>query len=588
MKVPSSIIILLFAVVFFSCNHEQQSPTLVITGKTSPGWSNTVNLRHGSISLAESWSGQTDSRDSIITLQEDGTFHLKVSLDQARLYSFEHQDQKVEFIASPGDSIHIDLTANTVFSGSNSDQNNHLNAMNAEVDKIENYIVSNQRAFFADTLGRYNANIDSLRSAYLSMNDRFKASNELPQEYQQKILKEIEYRSKFYKIIYPAVHEMYTGDTIQIDQSFYDQITTGSFDDPEFLKLNNYVLFLDRYADIMSAGDLRFRNFYDAGIQKIKPKYWAIQGLDAKQDIKDYLTYEHLRKSIGNYGISYLGDIMTNYKDSSKDSELKEELLKMYDEAQKRRSEPDTIVIYRNVNDIQLEAHIFYPEGHKSTDMRPVYAFFHGGGWATGIPEWGYTNCKRYSKKGMVAVSFEYRLIDIHGSNIIDCVQDANSAIVWLRKEAKNLGIDPDKVISAGFSAGGHIAASTAILDQWTIEDPSGFNSIPNAYITHSASYDTTKSNFFRRQSNGDAESISTHHNVKPNLPPSISFHGTRDHLAPINEFTAYRDKMEQMGNDFEYKIFEGIGHFFADPVARAEVAELTDAFLVKLEYIQE
>ncbi|MEL6918538.1 MAG: alpha/beta hydrolase, partial [Bacteroidota bacterium] len=192
-----------------------------------------------------------------------------------------------------------------------------------------------------------------------------------------------------------------------------------------------------------------------------------------------------------------------------------------------------------------------------------------------------------YQEKGMVSVSFEYRLIDIHGSNIIHCIEDAKSAIAWLRKEAASLGIDPDKIVAAGFSAGGHLAASTVMMDHFEISDSDGINAIPNAFITHSATYNTTKGNFFKRQSNGNSESISTFHNAKKGAPPSISFHGTRDHLAPISEFTEYRDKMEQLGNDFEYKIFEGVGHFFNDPQARTEVGALTDSFLVKLGYIE-
>ena len=173
-------------------------------------------------------------------------------------------------------------------------------------------------------------------------------------------------------------------------------------------------------------------------------------------------------------------------------------------------------------------------------------------------------------------------------SQIQDGVRDAKSAIAWTRAEAATLGIDPNKIVAAGFSAGGHLAASTAILDHFEIEDPSGFNDIPNAFIAHSATYDTTKSNFFRRQSNGDAESISTLHNAKKGLPPSISFHGSRDHLARIDEFTEYREKMEALENDFEYRLFEGVGHFFNDPKASEEVAELTDAFLVRLGYLEE
>ena len=587
MKIQYFILSSILAIFFFSCTNNNKPQPVVITGNVVVDWSNNINLRHGTISLAESWSGQTDDRDSIFTVDKDGDFKVKIQLEQPRLYSFSHQQQKVEFIAFPGDSVHIELNADTIFSGSNSNQNNHLNAMNREIEKIQKFVGNNENVFFGATLSRYNAIVDSLKSDYLNTNNHFREKNDLAALYNDKIMNEIEYRTRFYKIVYPAIHEMYTGDTLKINQDYYDEITVGSFDDPKLLAQSNYILFLDRYTDIMSAENLRFRNYYDAGIQKIGPKYKAIQELNSHQEIKDYLMNEHLKKSISNYGITYLGDIISDFKMNCKNPKLKQQVLDMYTESKTRRTDSDTIMIYKRVGDFQLEAHIFKPKGHKRTDKTPVYAFFHGGGWAQGIPEWGYKNCKRYQEKGMVSVSFEYRLIDIHGSNIINCIEDAKSAIAWLRKEANSLGIDADKIVAAGFSAGGHLAASTAILDHLEISDPTGVNGIPNAFITHSATYNTTKSNFFKRQSNGNSESISTFHNIKKGLPPSISFHGTRDHLARISEFTEYRDKMNKLGNDFDYKIFEGIGHFFSDSKASNEVSELTDSFLEKLDYIK-
>ena len=69
-------------------------------------------------------------------------------------------------------------------------------------------------------------------------------------------------------------------------------------------------------------------------------------------------------------------------------------------------------------------------------------------------------------------------------------------------------------------------------------------------------------------------------------MPPSIFFHGTDDHQAPIMEFTKFRDKMNALNNDFDYKIFDNVGHFFNNNEARKQVQELTDSFLKKLGYI--
>jgi acetyl esterase/lipase len=584
MKYQSICLVALFSFLFINCS--PKTPELAtVTGKVSVNWSNKVNLRQGTISLAESWSGQKDHRDSFLPIQEDGTFAVAVPLNEPLLFSISHEQKQVEFILSPNDSLHINLTTDAVFSGTSALENNHITKMNQEIRKIERFITSDEKTFFGASLDRYNQIVDSLESAYLKVHDDFKKDQKLPQVFDEKVNNEIKYRSLFHKIVYPSIHEMYTGDTLAINQQFFDKITEGSFDNPKLLESANYVLFLERYVDIMSAGDLRFRNFYDAGIQKIQPKYDAIKNLKAHQDIKDYLMNEHLKKSISNYGVAYLGGVMSDFQDSCQDQFLKDQVLEIYEKGKKRREQPNEIKVYKTIGDIELEAHIFYPENHQKGDQTSAYVFFHGGGWAVGIPEWGYKNCQRYQDKGMVAISIEYRLLDIHGGNIINCIEDVNSAILWVRQQATELGIDPNKVVAAGFSAGGHLATSTATLDEFTLSE-NGFNSKPNALVVHSASYNTTKSSFFRRQSNGKPESISTFHNAKKRMPPAIFFHGTKDHLAPMPEFTEFRDKMESLNNDFEYKIFQDVGHFFNDPKASEEVRELTDQFLQKLGYI--
>jgi acetyl esterase/lipase len=585
MKFTSFVCLACIAFLLLSCQFENPNQHTVVSGRVKVNWSETINLRQGSISLAESWANQTDHRDSIIPLNANGTFQVHLSLEEPTLYSLAYENYRVDLILSPGDSIHVNFTSDTLFSGSHAKLQKHMDVMVDEITKIQRFVSKNEKKFFAADLSTYHNIVDSLESAYLNKHEEFAKNNTIPKVFDEKIRNEINYRSKFYQIVYPAVHEMYSGEVLDIDDSYFDTIVQGSFNDPKLLELRNYTLFLERYVDIMSAGDLRFRNFYDAGIQKIHPKYTAIKNLSTHQEIKDYLLYEHIRKSISNYGVAYLDTIILEYEQIAENPLLKQKILDLHKKGINRRTQPDSIKMYKTIGNIELEAHIFYPENHSKRDKAPVYAFFHGGGWAVGIPEWGYQNCQWYQEKGMVAISFEYRLIDIHGSNIIDCVKDVNSAILWIRNNANELGIDPNKIVAAGFSAGGHLASATAILDEFTLYE-NGFNSKPNAFIAHSASYDLTKGNFFKRQSDGNPESISNHHHVKKGLPPALFFHGTNDHLAPISEFTAFRDQMELYNNEFEYKIFQNVGHFFNNEKASEEVRELTDQFLQKQGYI--
>ncbi len=568
----------------FSFTSKPKTDSAIITGKVDVNWSNTMKLSNGPISLIDPWIKRLSLGDSIINLEADGTFKIKLPIEKADFYILSHESNEVELFISPNDSLNIDFNSETVVSGKGEKINKHLKSLRDMINANRKYI--NGIDFFTRSPDSINLILDSLEMVYINTHHKFKEQNTGNEIFEQKILADISYRNKLYKIVHPAIFKQKTNKKLPVKNTYYEDVAEGSFNNPELLKSIDYVLFLNDYLNAQSAGKYKYDTYYEAPIERIHPKYAQIQQLEAHQEIKDYIFHEHLNKSMDNYGVAYLEDLMPAFRKDCKNPALVKQIEDRFQKGMERRKKPSTIKVYKKIGNIELEAHIFYPEDFKEGDQRAAYLFFHGGGWAIGIPEWGYSNCEKYSSKGMVAISFEYRLIDIHKSNILDCVRDAKSAILWTRQQAESLGIDPNKIAAAGFSAGGHLAACTAILNEFEETDHSGLSSKPNAIIVHSASYNTLKGDWFARQSAQNPKSISTFHNLDKNLVPSIFFHGTNDHLAPISEFTEFRDKMDALGNDYEYKIFEDVGHFFNDPAASKTVKEMTEAFLVKLGYI--
>ncbi|WP_020694701.1 alpha/beta hydrolase [Reyranella massiliensis] len=102
-----------------------------------------------------------------------------------------------------------------------------------------------------------------------------------------------------------------------------------------------------------------------------------------------------------------------------------------------------------------------YRPAHSVARLLPTVLYFHGGGWAIGSLE-GYDLACRYfcARSGCAVVSVDYRLAPEH--KFPAAIDDGIAAFRWLATEAAGLGLDPDRIVLAGDSAGGTIAAVAA------------------------------------------------------------------------------------------------------------------------------
>ncbi len=126
--------------------------------------------------------------------------------------------------------------------------------------------------------------------------------------------------------------------------------------------------------------------------------------------------------------------------------------------------EPQAKIEYKRVGEKPFYLHVFKPS-QDSAQPRPAIVFFFGGGWSNGSPEQFYSQAKYLSDSGMVAFCADYRVKSRDDSRVIDCVADAQDAILYVRDHAKELQVDPNRIVAAGGSAGGHLAAATATVD---------------------------------------------------------------------------------------------------------------------------
>lgn len=216
--------------------------------------------------------------------------------------------------------------------------------------------------------------------------------------------------------------------------------------------------------------------------------------------------------------------------------------------------EPNRTVAYKLIDERELRLHVFEPVDHKHSDRRSAFVIFHGGGWTGGAPRRTYPFADYFQKLGMVAISVEYRLLRMDSAEtVFDCVKDGRSAIRYLRQHAEEFGIDPHKIAVAGCSAGGHVAAGTALFHNVNEEsDDINVSSVPNALVLYYPVIDTSPHGYGQKKIGNSWQQLSPVHHIRADLPPTIVFHGTADTVTPYGGAAAFREQMLDAGNHCE------------------------------------
>jgi len=227
---------------------------------------------------------------------------------------------------------------------------------------------------------------------------------------------------------------------------------------------------------------------------------------------------------------------------------------------------------------------LYLPRQDESDGPLPLIIWVHGGAWRAGSKG----NCRsvRFLKQGYAAASINYRLSQhaIFPAQIEDC----KAAIRFIRANAGEYNIDPDRIGVWGSSAGGHLVALLG-----TTGDVKQFDKGPNMHVSSRVQAvcdffgptDLTKMSDFESSMDHDAadspESQLIGGPVQENKeacmranpityvskddPPFLICHGDKDMLVPHNQSVLLNAALIKADVNVKFHTVKGGGHGFRD-----------------------
>ncbi|MCC6807129.1 MAG: alpha/beta hydrolase [Deltaproteobacteria bacterium] len=224
---------------------------------------------------------------------------------------------------------------------------------------------------------------------------------------------------------------------------------------------------------------------------------------------------------------------------------------------------------------VQTRGVVFDPERKLRLDVfAPVdtakkcaaIIYVHGGGWIVGYRSFqGRPFMVRMAQKGFVCFAPDYRLSP--RATFPDHIVDVKRAIAWVREHAEEYNVDPEQILIAGNSAGGHLAALAALTPGFAKFQP-GFEGARTdvlACLCFYGIYDLTAGRWphgglellwrflvikQKRESAPELwrlASPSAHVGEHGTVPPFWLVHGTHDTLVPILEARAFSQRLQEV-----------------------------------------
>jgi len=239
----------------------------------------------------------------------------------------------------------------------------------------------------------------------------------------------------------------------------------------------------------------------------------------------------------------------------------------------------------------------------RGAGTHPTLIFFHGGGWIRGTKEASAMSILPWLEMGWNVVNVEYRMARVALAPA--AVEDGLCALRFAVAQAKTYGIDTNRIVVSGESAGGHLALTTGMIPEsagfTNVCAGGGFNTSESAVPKVAAIvnwYGITDVADLLAGSNSKsyavqwlgslpnreelARSVSPITYVRPGLPPILSIQGDADPIVPYSQNVRLRDALTKAGDSIELVTIPGGGHGNFKPDERTKIYLKIREFLAK------
>ena len=221
-------------------------------------------------------------------------------------------------------------------------------------------------------------------------------------------------------------------------------------------------------------------------------------------------------------------------------------------------------LVYARVGDRELKLDLYLPK-KPITEPMPCIVVIHGGGWRSGDKNRFASKAAYFADHGFAAACIGYRLLP--SVKFPAPIEDCRAAVRWVRANATEYGIDPDRMGAFGGSAGAHLTAMLATSHDVAELEGKGGNEGVSTRISTAVALATPADMHRYVQRSGASEELAslispiTH--VDAESAPILLLHSKTDPTVPHKMSVDLQAKYKEAGVEAQLVSVEDAPHAF-------------------------